>query len=196
MSTPASYGNVITEVQMNQDEIDYVQNIIKEMPADGLFVEWGSGGSTCAWIDVLGDNQKLISVEHNESWFGRVSRAVKNHFVDLDPNKFRYFHIPEQHIQHGYGNPLEEQPMGTDKYLVPPAEDFFDADVFFIDGIARATCALVVLLKCTKKNPVIFIHDYVGRESWYEWASQFFDVEIVGNIENKSTLARLYIKKV
>jgi hypothetical protein len=194
MSTPANYGNVITEVQMNQDEIDYVQNIIKNMPEDGLFVEWGSGGSTCAWLDVLGEKQKLISVEHNESWHSRVTRAVKNHFGDLG-DKFRFFHIPEQYIEHGYGNPIEEHPMGTDKYLCPPPEDFFNADVFFIDGIARATCALVVLLKHTKKDPVIFIHDYVGREAWYEWATQFYNVEIVGDLEKKSTLARLYVKK-
>jgi hypothetical protein len=194
MSTPANYGNVITEVQMNQDEIDYVQNIIKNMPEDGLFVEWGSGGSTCAWLDVLGENQKLVSIEHNENWYNRVTRGVKNHFGDLG-DKFRFFHIPEQHIEHGYGNPLEEHPMGTDNYLLPPVEDLFNADVFFIDGIARATCALVVLLKHTKKDPVIFIHDYVGREKWYDWATQFFDVEIVGDLEKKSTLARLYVRK-
>ena len=194
MSTPANYGNILTEIQMRQDEIDYVVDQIQKMPSDGLMVEWGCGGSTCKWIESLGENQKLISVDHNESWYNRVTRAVKAHFGDVS-DKFSFYHIPEQFgFEHGYGHFIEEHPFGTDNYLLPPDSRWFDADIFFIDGIARAACALVTLLKHTKKNPVIFIHDYVGREDWYSWASQFYDVEIVADLEKNSTLARLYIK--
>jgi hypothetical protein len=79
--------------------------------------------------------------------------------------------------------------------LLPPDDRWWDAEIFFIDGIARATCAAMVLLKHNKKNPVIFIHDYVGREQWYSWASQLFKVEIVGDESAKSTLARLYVDR-
>ena len=196
MSTPVNYGNIISEIQMNQDEIDYVQNCIKNMPEDGLMVEWGSGGSTCGWLDALSNNQKLISVEQTESWHMRVSRAIAAHFGDVS-DKFKFYHISEQFgFEHGYGNVIEEHPLGTDNYILPPDERWWDADIFFIDGIARSTCALITLLKHTKKNPVIFIHDYVGREQWYSWASQLFDVEIVGDKEKNSTLARLYVKAV
>jgi len=193
MSTPINYGNIISEIQMNRDEIDYVQNCIKNMPADGLMVEWGSGGSTCGWIETLTGDQKLISVEHTEAWYNRVTRAIKAHFGDVD-EKFKFYHIPEQFIEHGYGSLIEEHPCGTNKYLLPSDDRWWDADIFFIDGIARATCAIVTLLKHTKKDPIIFIHDYVGREDWYSWASQFFEVEIVGDLEKKSTLARLHVK--
>ena len=193
MSTAINYGNIISEVQMNQDEIDYVQKCIKSIPKNGLMVEWGSGGSTCAWLDALTGDQKLMSVEHTENWFNRVNRAIKAHFGEVS-DKFTFYHIPEQFMEHGYGSLIEEHPCGTNNYILPKDDRWWDADIFFIDGIARATCAMVTLLKHKKKDPVIFIHDYVGREDWYSWASQFFDVEVVGDLTKKSTLVRLYVK--
>jgi hypothetical protein len=118
-----------------------------------------------------------------------VSRAIKNEFGDVS-DKFKFLHIKEQYgFEHGYASVNEEHPFGADEYINPNA-DIWDADVFLIDGIVRATCAMTVLLKHTKKDPVIFIHDYVGREDWYNWAVQFFDVEVVGH-----TLCRLRIKQ-
>lgn len=193
MTTPVSYGNIITEIQMMQDEIDYVKNCIKDMPEDGIMVEWGSGGSTCGWIETLTGNQKLFTTEHTENWYNRVNRAIAAHFGDVS-EKFKFYHIPEKYIEHGYASIVEEHPCGTDDYILPPNDQWWNADIFFIDGIARATCALVTLLKHTKKDPVIFIHDYIGREEWYSWASQFFDVEYIGSKEKSSTLVRLYIK--
>lgn len=189
MSVPVSYGNVITEIQMQQDEIDYMVKLINDLPEDALFVEWGSGGSTCKWLETLRNLQRLISIEHNESWYNRVTRAVKNHFGDVS-ERFEYIHIPEAHgLEHGYGNVLEEHPFGTLTYMTPK-DEIFDADVFFIDGIARGACAVNTLLRYTRPDAAFFIHDYVGRETWYEWATQYFDVEVVG-----TTLARLYPKK-
>lgn len=188
MSIPVEYGNVITEIQMQPDEVEYMVNLIKELPESALMVEWGSGGSTCKWLETLTEKQKLISIEHNDSWHMRVTRAIKNHFGDVS-ERFEYLHIKEQHgFEHGYANIIEEHPFGTKEYLYPRS-DIFDADIFFIDGIARATCSLVTLLKHTKPNPAIFIHDYVGREVWYEWATQFYDTEVVGK-----TLVRLHKK--
>lgn len=191
MSTPADYGGVITEIQLGTKDIEYMENLIKnDLPKYALMVEWGSGGSTCKWLDTLDTNQKLISIEHNESWHMRVKRAISNHFGDLETDKFEYFHIPEEYgFEHGYGNVIEEHPVGTREYINPRA-DIFDADIFFIDGIARAACLMNVLLHRTNKNAAIFIHDYVGREQWYDWAAQFCRVEIVGD-----TLARLYPNK-
>lgn len=183
-----NYGNVITEIQMGETEIEYVSNLIKEMPIDGKMVEWGSGGSTCKWLEVKKPTQVLYSIEHNPSWHSRVVRAIKNHYGSVE--NFNFLHIAEQYgTNHGYGVPIEEHPMGTDMYVNP--NSIWDADIFLIDGIARAACAMAVLLKHTKENPVVMIHDYVGREAWYDWATQFFKKkEIVG-----PTLARFYINE-
>lgn len=194
MSTPVNYGEIIHEVQMNKDEIEYVQDCIRGMPDNGIMAEWGSGGSTCAWLETLTGNQQLISVEHTETWYHRVNRAVNAHFGDVS-SKFKFYHIPEMYMEHGYGSLVEEHPCGTDKYLLPPDDRWWDADIFFIDGIARATCAAMVLLKHRKEMPAIFIHDYVGREPWYSWSSQLFDTKIVGDTSAGSTLARLYLNK-
>ena len=178
---------------MNQDEIDYVRECIKQMPSDGIMAEWGSGGSTCAWLETLSGSQRLFSVEHTEAWYNRVNRAIAAEFGDVS-SKFKYYHIPEQFgFEHGYGNLIEEHPTGTDNYLLPPNDEWWNADIFFIDGIVRATCAAMVLLKHKKKKPAVFIHDYVGRENWYSWASQLFDTRIVGDTSRGSTLARLFI---
>lgn len=189
MAEPSiNYGNIITEVQMHEDEIDYVLNVCNELPDSATIVEWGSGGSTCIWLDKLKPTQKLITIEHVEGWFNKVTEAVKVHFGDVS-DRFTFLHIPEEYIQHGYGNVIEEMPVGTREYIYP-SSSIFDADVFFVDGIARGACLMTILAKHTKKEPVIFIHDYVEREPVYDWVTQFFDVEVVG-----TTLARLYIKK-
>lgn len=191
MSIAVNYGNVITEIQMSEKEIEIMTNAIKSIPENGLMVEWGSGGSTCKWIETLKPTQNLISIEHNENWFNRVKRAIKNEWPE---NKnFEYIFEPEKYgFKHGYATPIEEHPLGTDFYL-NPTDKIWDADIFFIDGIARSACSLYVLLKHRKKNPLIFIHDYVGREPWYEWSVQLFDRKIFNDDERDCTLVQLNI---
>lgn len=181
------YGNVIKEIQMCKVEVDYMVDLIKAMPEDGKMVEWGCGGSTCKWIETLKPTQKLITIEHNTSWYGRVTRAIATEFGET-PN-FQFLHVPEQYgFEHGYGSVIEEHPTGTAPYVNPDA-DMWDADIFFIDGIARAACLMTVLLKHTKPDAAIFIHDHLGREPWYDWATQFCRIE-----QLDVTLARLYPK--
>ena len=186
------YGNIIKEVQMIELDVNIICDIIKNMPENGLMVEWGSGGSTCKWIDTLTANQKLISIEHNENWYNRVKRAISSEWGDVS-NKFTYHHIPEKNIEHGYGNLMEEHPCGTDEYI-HPNDSIWDADVYLVDGIARATCLMTILYKKNKKDSVILIHDYVGRENWYSWVIQFFEVEVYNDKHRHSTLAKLTVK--
>ena len=182
-----NYGNILKEIQMGQIEIDQIVDTIKSMPDDGKIVEWGCGGSTCKWLETLKPTQKLITVEHNANWHMRVTRAIKNEFKET-PN-FQFLLVPEQHgFEHGYATPLEEHPLGTGPYINPDA-DIWDADIFFIDGIARAACLMTVLLKRTKPNAAIFIHDHNGRETWYDWATQFCHLE-----PSEATLVRLFPK--
>jgi hypothetical protein len=182
-----NYGNVIREVQMEEDEVKYMNDLLNNGPDDLKMTEWGCGGSTCVWLDNKKINQKLITIEHNEDWFNRVNRAIKNHFNTDVTNNFTFLHIPEEgEFEHGYGNIIEEHPVGLKKYI-NPTEDIWDSDIFFIDGIARATCAMMVLFKHTKENPAIFIHDHIGREIWYDWATQFYRIENVA-----TTLSRLH----
>ena len=187
MSVPVNYGT-LTEVQMQQDELLYMENVIKnELPKDGLMVEWGSGGSTIHWLKTMTSSQSLISIEHNVEWYKKVDHNLNENFNDLNVN-FNYYLMRELYgFEHGYASLIEEHPTGLDNYMLPD-KNILDADVFFIDGIGRAAVSLMVLGLSKKENPAIFIHDYVGREPWYDWATKLYPKkEVVG-----TTLLRLW----
>ena len=189
MSIPVNYGPM-TEIQMQPDEVEYITGCIKNMPSDGLMVEWGSGGSSVKWLETMTDDQKLVSIEHNPKWHMNVSEYV-NTRPELNA-RFTYMFKPELYgYEHGYAQIAEEHPFGLDDYMWPshPRVKLSEADIYLVDGIARATTSLLVKMLSSKEDPVIFIHDYYGgRENWYGWASKHFHrVEKVGH-----TLARLY----
>lgn len=180
-----NYGK-LTSMLMMPEEADYVTNAIEQMPSDGLMVEWGSGGSTCLWLDKMNAQQKLITIEHHKEWFDLVSDSVVSHFTSSIFNRFKFFYAPEAiGYLHGYGSIDEENPFGVSKY-VSPSPEIFDADVFFIDGIARGACLASVLLNRTNKDSRVLLHDFTPRIEAYGWISQFCDVKNVG-----STLAEL-----
>lgn len=189
MSVKVNYGNILTEIQMVQFDIDYITNLIKNMPSDGLMVEWGSGGSTCKWIETLSDNQKLITIEHNDNWYNRVIRAIKTEFNDIS-NKFTFYHRPEKYIEHGYASLQEEHPCGTAEYLNPDNK-IWDADIYFVDGIARGACLSTILFMRKKHNSLILLHDYPGREQWYDWVTQHYNIEVFTDKDQYSSLAIL-----
>lgn len=191
MSTPVNFGNgLITEIQMQKRELEVMTDAIESLPDDALMVEWGSGGSTIHWLQLLKPTQKLISIEHNKQWYDKVSKAIEIEWPEGKDNFTYIFQREKYGFQHGYATPTEEHPFGLDEYLYP-CEEIWNADLFFIDGIARAACALYVMLQHVKDEPLIFLHDYVGRENWYHWSLQMFDRETFNDEKNYSTLVQL-----
>lgn len=187
MSVPVEYGPLV-EIQMQQNEIDEVVGQIESMPDNGLMVEWGSGGSTIKWLESMKADQRLITIEHNIQWYNKVNDYLKTR--DDIKNRASYIYRPELfNFRHGYARVEEELAHGLDDYFIPDtAKGLLDADIFFVDGIGRATTALLMKFMSTKPDPVIYIHDYYGREEWYSWATQFFSKkEKVGH-----TLVRLW----
>jgi len=185
MSIPVNYGPM-TEIRMQPDEVEYITGCIKNMPTDGKMVEWGSGVSSVKWLETMTAEQQLISIEHNPSWHMKVSE-----YMLTQPalnKKFTYIFKPELYgFEHGYATVTEEHPFGLDDYMMPNKK-VLDADIFLVDGIARAATAFLMKFLSTKEDPVIFIHDYYGREQWYAWAVKHFSkAEKVGH-----TLVRLY----
>lgn len=190
-----NYGNgILTEVQMVQSEMDIIAQSIKDMALSGTMIEWGSGGSTLKWLETMTESQNLISIEHTDAWYTKVRRAVSFEYGKW-PERFVYLNKEEKYIEHGYGSPMEEHPMGCAHYINPKDPDIWNADIYLIDGIARAACLMAVMAKHKKLNPVIYIHDYVGREQWYDWATQYFDVEYFTNVDPNNTLARFRLKE-
>ncbi|MCF4127010.1 hypothetical protein [Methylobacterium sp. SyP6R] len=159
-------------IQMQPDEIETILATIRAMPEEGIMIEWGSGASTIRWLQEMHGRQRLISIEHNALWFNKVKNVI-----DTDPDLAQRltYHMCASNgfFDHGYGMPSEENPLGLDEYFNPDPT-IYDADVFLIDGVARGTCAQMVLMKASKANPVIYLHDWYTRRGWYSWSVGLF----------------------
>lgn len=172
-------------IQMESNEIEYVLESIRSAPDSATMVEWGSGSSTVTWLQEMRSEQKLISIEHNPHWYDRVQNAL-THAPELTHRLTYHLCEGTDYWKHGYGDTPEENPIGLDRYFKPD-DNVADADIFFVDGVARGVC-LMMALQGRKSDPVILLHDWAPRQPWYSWAVQLFPkVEQVG-----STLLRLY----
>lgn len=185
MTTYINYDQ-LDGIQMMPDEVDFMVSVINDMPSKGLMVEWGSGGSTCKWLETLSKDQKLITIEHNRGWYDRVSASINNYFDADIAKKIEYIFSPnEAGYNHGYGGIEEENPFGLWNYVLP-TERVKNADVYLIDGIGRGVCLATVLLTRKNKTSRVFIHDFTLRLAAYNWIAQLCNVKIVG-----TTLAEL-----
>lgn len=188
--TPAETNKTLP-VTMNADEVDYFKKLLSELPPAAKMVEWGSGGSTELFLDYFGPGRQLISIEHNQEWYDKVTKAVENH-----PNRknLTYLFIPpEVDLRfYGYGVPNEENPCFNQEYINPELAfddvKIWDANIFLIDGISRGACLATVAVKSIFKESKVFIHDYKGREKWYDWATGLYTKkEIVASTLTKLT---------
>jgi hypothetical protein len=107
-----------------------VRFLDRELPRDGIGLEWGSGRST-AW---LGQRlARLTSVEFDESWYQRVRERVNGN-VDL-----RY--VPLEHDRREPTVPVYDPPP---RY-VAVVEGLGPLDFALVDGHYRQACILAVL---------------------------------------------------
>jgi hypothetical protein len=179
---------------MRDREIEFFRQTLSELREDARIVEWGSGGSTVMMLDLLGPKQYLTSVEHDTKWADAVVKATRGH-----PNRDRFDYIItglptiygnmngravinrdfEDHKLNMIGRFLEENPSYQSNYIDPTSldekfSDIFSADMFLVDGLARGSILTTIAVKAKKKNPLVMLHDYVGREEQYDWAIRLF----------------------
>ena len=168
-------------VLMDADEIAYLQKHLRKRQWEKM-VEWGSGGSTLMFMDLMQDHQHLISIEDKHDWYDSVGTAI------ADRNKtdqVTHVFAPNQ-LKPWFAVPEEETPA-TLEFYISPLQNMWDADIYFVDGIARGACLATILHKAQNRDASVFLHDYRGREAWYAWAVNLFgETEQVG-----STLLRL-----
>lgn len=167
MSVRVDYGPM-TEIQMQLDEVAYIESQINQMPKNGIMVEWGSGGSTVKWLETLTDKQKLITVEHNPQWRNTVIQYLSTRPELLKDNRFKYIFKPELYgYEHGYAHVNEEHPHGLDDYIWPKVPEIKNANIYLIDGIARATVALLVKMYLDSQ---IWANNEDQRRVWHLFA--------------------------
>lgn len=186
ISLPSDEGEDSSlDILMSSDEYEEIKSTIEQMPEFGKIVEWGSGGSTLAWLALLKPTQKLVSIEHNKEWYDKINNWINDR--SLLGSEFTYILCPPMYpdYDHGYAKISEEHPYGLREYIIPPSVNgtVLDADIYFIDGIARAAVAAVILLFSKNDNAIYYIHDYTGREHWYDW--------LLGRITHKKIIGTL-----
>ena len=182
---------------MRDNEFEYFEKLFASLPNNAKIVEWGSGGSTMYMLDNLKKKQTLMSIEHDTEWAKKLIGPIDNFNKKL--NQVRYFvtGLPtiqcekdglvfinpdfEEHKKFQMGRFLEENPSYISNYIDPTYAhadfaDVFESDFFFVDGLARGAVLATIKAKATKKDPIILLHDYTGRELQYEWAIRLFKI--------------------
>jgi len=157
-----------TTLLMTEVEPGYIFDLL---PDDGTLVEWGCGGSTIYFLDHLKEGQTLVSIEHTEDWYDTISEKIKDH-PNIDRHVFLL--IPPEIRNTYYARPEEEMGCGLSEYICPDIDLITSADVFLVDGIGRGPTAAFLSRK-VKESAHVIIHDYQGRELWYDWAANCFD---------------------
>jgi predicted O-methyltransferase YrrM len=123
--------------------IDYLKHAIKK---DALVFEYGGGGSTLFFVDNAG---KVITVEHNPEWFGRLQESLQEaagqkrwegHLIPAVPmaengkkdpaNPGDYYSDDEAYAGHSF----KDYVTFIDRF---PDHHF---DVVLVDGRARTSC--------------------------------------------------------
>jgi len=139
--------------------IEHLELILAALPEDGTLLELGSGWSTVWFAERLGENQRLVSVEHDKTWWETIIPRVVNNL------KVAYqLCVPTLPVG-PYGSFHRENPAGAEAFI--HAYPYHGAHVIFIDGLARGACLVTALLQ---GNPGtrIFLHD--AQRDWYTWA--------------------------
>lgn len=144
---------------MNLEVIDWLSKYLKK---DMSLFEWGAGGSTVFYSDLV---KKVISIEYDESYFAYVEKELKerdNVTLVLSPpqEKGTYKSFSPQHV----GSFFDEYVKTIKAY----PDQYFDAIV--VDGRQRNECFKIALRKIKKDGIIVF--DNFDREIYKK--SQYY----------------------
>lgn len=161
---------------MTVDDQRTLTAVVQSLPDDAVLVEYGSGGSTVMFAKLLRGAQKLYTIEHNVDWFHKVKTALKE--VDTDQRVSLNLRTPDADASvWPFGHYYEETPYACADYIHAVGVEIPWSKVRFalVDGFARGAVLAMLTTKLESETPV-FLHDYLGREAWYEWAVRLYDV--------------------
>lgn len=166
------------EVMMSEQDLAPLVSTLKIYAHPITVLEYGSGGSTSVFADHLGDQHRLCSVEHHKGWYETVGNRLANH-----PASDRITRILAPLSFHTslwkFARPEEEMGAGAEHYIWAPERNpegwnWSNVGLAFVDGIARGPCLAYLRTRLSPGTPV-FVHDYTGREVWYDWAVNLYN---------------------
>lgn len=162
---------------MTVDDQQKIQRVVEGLPPDAVIVEYGSGGSTLMFARFLRETQRLITIEHNVDWFHKVKADLSA--PDLASKRAEiHLRTPDADASvWPFGHHYEETPFAAADYIHATGVDIPWSDVrcVFVDGFVRGPVMAMLATKLTLGTTVM-LHDYPGREAWYEWAVRLYDV--------------------
>ena len=138
--------------------------IEKHLTIDSVMFEWGSGGSTQYFSQLV---KRIYSVENNQQWYNKVSEMLSQRKVD---NTTLYF-IAGEPSSNLYHQSTYEDYAEYINAIELPKEQF---DLILVDGRARRLCAYKAL-SFLKEDGVLVIHDWCER-SPYWCVLDYYDV--------------------
>jgi hypothetical protein len=167
---------------MKPAEIRAFETILREQAAprhELAVLEWGSGGSTVHFTEVLrarGVAYEWLAIEHDRAWHGMVSERLRD-----DPRT--------QVVLFDAGNAkLRPRDMPMDEYVGYPASLGRRFDIVIVDGRKRRRCLLTAKDLLTESGLAI-LHD--AQRPYYQCAFGAYTTgEFVGRHVWVGTMAR------
>ncbi|MCA9708525.1 MAG: class I SAM-dependent methyltransferase [Myxococcales bacterium] len=164
--TPELAGPPDMPVWMHPIEFSQVRAVLFALDPRHM-VEWGSGGSSRAWLEALPGLRRLYSVEHHVEWGQRVRASIDDPRFTLDlqaPPE----HAPEPEHRPGDARTAaahrawcmrcEDEPALMAHYVEAPRKAEVTFDVALVDGRARTRC-LVEAFARVRPGGVVILHD-------------------------------------
>jgi predicted O-methyltransferase YrrM len=163
---PELSGSPEMPVWMHPIEFSQIRAVLHAV-APRTMVEWGSGGSSRAWLEALPDLELLFSVEHDAKWAERVRASITDPRFHLElcpppPELPEPVHIPRNHEtgqrHEAWTLRLEHEPEHMRHYVDAPAAAGVRFDVALVDGRARIHC-LRKAFELVRPGGVVLLHD-------------------------------------
>lgn len=126
-------------------------------------LEWGAGGSTKYYTDLLHEHGKTfnwLAIEYNKKWFDKISKWDLKKGVELRLFDYGCWHRDEM------------RQLDINEYVEYPSTINRKWDLIFIDGRKRRRC-LIESLKLLKPNGFILLHD--AQRDYYKCAYKHFN---------------------
>lgn len=164
---------------MSPKEIETLQKYLHDAR---VYVEYGSGGSTCMASKVR-SIEHICTIESNEKWIEEVKKqpdvvdrlatsSIQCIIIDIHGNPHHWGYPLNDHKKENW--PLYSQAIREVLPRVP--------DLVLVDGRFRVACVVQVAMTCTD-DTIICIHDYTDRPH-YHHVHHFLEL-----IEQVDTLA-------
>lgn len=163
-------------IWMNPIEFAQLQAAVLTL-APKRIVEWGSGGSTKGWLDLVPELEALVSVEHHGPWNEKVKRVIQDPRVTLglcppanetpEPT-FPPVSSKQRVTYRAWVQRCETDEMVLADYVAYPASvsEGKPFDLALVDGRARVYCAAEAM-RILRPGGLLVIHD-AQREEYHQ----------------------------